>query len=68
MTHFKHFKRFDCYICGTKNLINDPTAPVKKRLTVDHFVSLKDGGNYLDINNFRVCCYKCNQKKSGHYA
>lgn len=58
---------FKCYICGNSPLIDglDDSKFLSddRKLTIDHFIPLKDGGRYLDSRNFRVCCKRCNSRR-----
>lgn len=44
-----------CYICGKK-------IPKHETPTIDHLISVSNGGNN-DRNNLRCCCYDCNKDK-----
>lgn len=50
-----------CAICGRRVFIAAPmTAP--DRATIDHIVSLANGGG-SDMSNLQLACYPCNQEK-----
>ena len=50
-----------CHYCGC--IVERTTEQNPKMLTVDHFKPLQEGGCLDDVENFRVACYKCNQKR-----
>lgn len=52
-----------CAICGRKGLLPFVSDP-NKLATLDHIVSIADGGVWNDTSNFQVSCHKCNVKKS----
>lgn len=51
-----------CAICGRKKLRLDPKNK-NKLATLDHIVSINDGGSWDDPNNFQVACFLCNSNK-----
>jgi len=48
-----------CYLCG-KNLRKKHGK--KNSRTIDHVKPISKGGNN-DLDNLRLCCFSCNQKK-----
>lgn len=51
-----------CAICGKKGLLPF-TSNSGKLATLDHIVSISNGGSWYDTNNFQVACRRCNNGK-----
>ena len=52
-----------CSMCGRKGLL--PSSHNKNKVaTLDHIRGIGNGGKWNDTSNFRVACWKCNQKEN----
>lgn len=55
-----------CYLCGIDtSMMSDPFDP--RSATVDHVVSLTNGGEH-SMRNVRCCCLSCNASKANRDA
>ena len=56
-----------CEYCGMIDLIirheEDPDIPKNRRATIDHVISINNGGSRMSINNWVVACQLCNGMK-----
>lgn len=65
-TKFISDKPHVCYYCGV-DVVELPftdTTKLPNRLTIDHWLPKGLGGAETCVDNFKICCYLCNNQRS----
>lgn len=55
-----------CSICN-EELIFGIHPPISLSATIDHIKPISKDGGLKDLDNLRLCCYKCNCDKGDEY-